>query len=153
MKKIRTFVFLPHVTWMLSSWECFASLYVFVATWVSLCFSEEPQVGWLTLLKCGLRRTKFSSTSICCLTLCLAGISQLFCEWFSLSSHHALILSLETKQKQTHVVLLPLVRCEQLSDYDIAAKKIRIWFTSLQCLQAIINLLGLISLRSYSYVD
>ena len=58
MKKIRTFVFLPHVTWMLSSWESFASLYVFVATWVSLCFSEEPQVGWLTSLEMRVEKNK-----------------------------------------------------------------------------------------------
>ena len=148
MNEIRTFVFVSHDTWMLSWWECFAPLYVFVATWVSLCFSEEPQVGWLTSLEMRVEKNKVQFYLNLLSHFMLGRHFTIFCEWFSLSSHHALILSLETKQKQTHVVLLPLVGCEQLSDYDIAAKKIRIWFTSLQCLQAIINLLGLISLRS-----
>ena len=148
MKKIRIFVFLQHVTWMLFSWECFTSLYVFVATWVSLCFSEEPQVGWLTSLEMRVEKNKVQFHLNLLSHFLPRRHFTIFLWVIFILLTSCVHLILETKQKQKHVALLPLVRLEQLSDYDIAAKKIRSWFTSLQCLQVIINPLGLISLRS-----
>ena len=51
-------MFVSNVTWLLSSWECFAPLYVIVATWVSLIISKDPQVGWLASLEMRVEKKK-----------------------------------------------------------------------------------------------
>ena len=114
-------MFVSNVTWLLSSWECFAPLYVIVATWVSLIISKDPQVGWVTSLEMRVEKNKVQFHPN---LLSHFMLGRHFTTFFVSDFHSAHIMRASYLRNQAKAKTLPLVRIEQLSDYNIAAKKI-----------------------------